>query len=75
MTLRPGYAHPDQPAACQRLAEVYTSAAEALWEAAMLHDLCQMYDEGREAASHVLAMLEPATPPPDTHPMGNWRKR
>lgn len=73
MTLRSGYAHPNQPAACQRLAEVYTSAAEALWEAATSFDLAQMWEDGREAASHVLAVLEPYNPPPPDHPMGGWR--
>lgn len=47
-----------QSPAAARLAEVFISAAEQLWDAAALDDPAQMWEDGRRAASRVLAVCE-----------------
>ena len=49
-----------QPIASARLAAAFVSAAEALYDAATLDDVAQMWEDGRAAASWALAACERA---------------
>lgn len=60
-----------QPIVSARLASAYVSAAEALWDAATCEDIAEMWDQGRRAASWVLAACErseDALPKPEPQP-------
>ena len=49
-----------QPIASARLAAAFVSAAEALYDAATLDDVAEMWESGRSAASWALAACERA---------------
>jgi hypothetical protein len=44
-----------QSESCARMARILMVAAEELWDAAVLNDPAQMWEEARAAASRVLA--------------------
>ena len=62
-----------QPMASARLAAAFVSAAEALYDAATLDDVAQMWEDGRAAASWALIAchrVEDDLPKPAKAPVG-----